>query len=407
MPTPGRAPASAPFRRRARRRTVRARFGTAAALTLASLLAVLVTAGPTVPPSAPAAADAAISATPPTPTPAATTASTPTGVPQSPGPTQSPRPAATPSPSPAPGAPAKCEVLDLGCHASDGITIWFRGLASAAIGPIFDQIGTTLLVTPQVEQLPRVRQMWSASAVIANTLFVLFVIAGGLTVMSHETLQTSYTVKDIAPRLVVGIIAANFSALAAGKAIEFANALAAALLGDTVTADQASGMLRDRLVQNLAAGSVFQLLMILVAVVFALLLSGVYVVRLMVTILLVAAAPLALACHALPQTEEWARLWWRLLSGVLLIQVAQALVFITAVKVMFTPDGPITDDSQGWDLLITLCLLYVLIRIPGWIMNQVMHANTRRSPIVRVTRYFLYRQAITSAVRTGGRGRHP
>ena len=222
--------------------------------------------------------------------------------------------------------------------------------------------------------------------------------------MGHETLQTSYTVKDIAPRLVLGMAAANFSTLFTGKAIDVANALAAALLGDDVSAATAGKMLADRLTQNAAAGSVFLILLVLVAIVFALVLAVVYVVRLTLTIILIAAAPLALACHALPQTEEWARLWWRLLTGMLLIQVAQALVFIIAIKVMLAPGGPITDDSQGWDLLIVICLLYVLVRIPSWIMQQVMHMNTRRSPAARLARYYVFRQTIHGAVRAGGRG---
>jgi hypothetical protein len=40
-------------------------------------------------------------------------------------------------------------------------------------------------------------------------------------------------------------------------------------------------------------------------------------VRIVITTLLVAVAPLALACHALPHIEGAARLWWRALAAVL------------------------------------------------------------------------------------------
>jgi hypothetical protein len=41
---------------------------------------------------------------------------------------------------------------------------------------------------------------------------------------------------------------------------------------------------------------------------------------------LIAVAPFALACHALPQTEGIARWWWRAFTAILAIQSAQAVV---------------------------------------------------------------------------------
>uniref|UniRef100_A0AAU2UYU0 Uncharacterized protein n=1 Tax=Streptomyces sp. NBC_00003 TaxID=2903608 RepID=A0AAU2UYU0_9ACTN len=40
---------------------------------------------------------------------------------------------------------------------------------------------------------------------------MLFVTAGGITVMAHETLQSRYALKQIAPRLLISIIAAATS----------------------------------------------------------------------------------------------------------------------------------------------------------------------------------------------------
>lgn len=305
----------------------------------------------------------------------------------------------------------ECGTFDIGCKLEQSLNGWFKDLARSAVAPVFNAVGSTLLATPQVEQIPRVQQIWAGTLAVANSLFVLLVIAGAVIVMGYETLQTSYTVKDIAPRLVVGFVAANFSLLLAGKAIEFANALAAALLGGGIDAKVASQMLVDRLEQNLAAGGVFLILLVLVAVVFAVVLSLLYVIRLTVTILLVAAAPLALACHALPQADGLARLWWRALAGVLAIQVAQALVFIVALRVMLTPDGalPISDDSQLFDLLIIICLLYVLVRIPAWIGQQVMQGGIGRGPAGHLARYVVLRNTLHRAVhprsRSGKRNR--
>jgi hypothetical protein len=73
-------------------------------------------------------------------------------------------------------------------------------------------------------------------------------------------------------------------------------------------------------------------------VVLGLVLLITYTVRVMLLVLLTSAATLALAGHALPQTDGLARLWWRGLAGVLAIQVAQSLVFAAAVWVFFSSD---------------------------------------------------------------------
>ncbi len=49
-----------------------------------------------------------------------------------------------------------------------------------------------------------------------------------------------------------------------------------------------------------------------------------YVVRVALTIVLIAGAPLALMFHALPQTEGIAYWWWKAFGGCLAIQVGQS-----------------------------------------------------------------------------------
>jgi hypothetical protein len=77
--------------------------------------------------------------------------------------------------------------------------------------------------------------MWATSLAIADSAYVLLVIVGGVIVMGHETLQTSYSAKDIAPRLVTGFLAANLSLVVISQATSIANALSAALAGDGFT----------------------------------------------------------------------------------------------------------------------------------------------------------------------------
>ena len=109
--------------------------------------------------------------------------------------------------------------------------------------------------------------------------------------------------------------------------------------------------------------------------------------------MLAAAAPLCLALYALPQTAWAARWWWRALTAALSIQVAQGLVLTAAVQVFFSPGWlPWHPASYLEQVLITLCLLYVLMRIPFWIARPVL-SPFGHSPIRRAARF-----AFTAAV---------
>ena len=77
-------------------------------------------------------------------------------------------------------------------------------------------------------------------------------------------------------------------------------------------------------------------------------LAVVYVLRLMALVLLTAAAPLALAAHALPQTAWAARWWWRALTVCLAIQAAQANPPVRT-RAHDRPSSAKTPASTHWD----------------------------------------------------------
>ena len=146
---------------------------------------------------------------------------------------------------------------------------------------------------------------------LANTCYVVLVCAGGVLLMTNETLQARYTIKDVAPRLVVGLVASNTSLVLVSVGIDLANALSRALLGPGVDPTQARATLKAVLVVPLDDADVVLTLVALVVVVLALILGASYVLRVAVLVGLTVAGPLALAGHALPQTEALARWWWR------------------------------------------------------------------------------------------------
>jgi hypothetical protein len=177
------------------------------------------------------------------------------------------------------------------------------------------------------------------------------------------------------------------------QAISIATGLSAALAEHGVTPATAAASLMTTLGNSVSTGGIFLILLALAGVVLALVLAVVYVMRMMAVVLLAAAAPLALALYALPQTAWAAFWWWRALTATLAIQVAQGLVLTAAAEVFFAP-GWLPWHITGYlgQVLITLCLLWVLMRIPFWVARPVL-SPFGRSPLRRAVRF-----AVTAAV---------
>ncbi len=373
-----------------------------AALTVAVAGVLLLAAGDpaaAAPGLSPVTAAPAATITPPSPPPTpAPPGQAPGGVP-GPTPIQVGPPGLGGGPSaPAPGSGGTVDgggqnspgLFDITGHITAAIDSWFRDVVTSALNPVLDVLGHTLLATPDVTAQSRVGQLWRATAGIADATLVLFVLAGGAVVMSHETLQTRYAAKDILPRVVVAAVAVNASLSLAGIVIGTADALSAALLGQGVGPAQAAVVLRQLVLGSLADGGIFLVLLGGVVAVLALVLLATYVIRLALTVLLVIAAPLALVCHALPQTEGLARLWWRAFVGVLAIQVAQSVVLIAALRVFLASGGPaslgISSSGGLVDLLVSACLCWVLVKIPSWVSRQVFAGGHRGGGTTRIVR---------------------
>jgi hypothetical protein len=249
-------------------------------------------------------------------------------------------------------------------------------LLSSALSPTLDLLGRTLLATPDVTAPgSRIRELWWASAGIANSGFVLLVLLGGILVMTHQSLQARYSAKEILPRLAVAFVAANTSLVLAGWAIRLANAVSRAVLGTGVDPQRVAQTLSPlRLLPGPGARNLFLTLLGLVVAFLALGLLVTCVLRAALVAILVAGAPLALALHALPHTEGLARLWWRALAAALGVQVGQALVLVVALRVFFDADrAQVLGIGTGRlaDLLVSGALLWLLLRIPGWARRVV------------------------------------
>ncbi|MEW9532818.1 hypothetical protein [Microbispora sp. NPDC049125] len=306
-----------------------------------------------------------------------------------PAPSPTPSPDLPPLPSPAGNTGIS---FGIGGWITSQINAWFADLVGYAIKPLLDTLAATFLTTPSIGSQSRIADLWHASLIIANGSFIVFATVGAILVMGYETVQTRYAIKEILPRFVLAFLATNTSLLLTSTAIDAANALVQAVLGQGFDAHRAANAIRF-LVMVSGNTQIFYILLILVAVVLLVALLITFVLRVALTTLLVVAAPLALACHALPQTHGLARLWWRIFTGLLVIQICQSLTLATAVRVFFNQGGReavgLYGKGQLYNILLALVLLIILVRIPGWVSRAMFLPGGRGLGVVRVVKYAL------------------
>jgi len=290
--------------------------------------------------------------------------------------------------------------FDIPGKVKKAIDDWFRGLVKDALNPALKLVGNTLLSTPQVTGQARVVQFWQYTLGIADGLLVLLIIVAGAIVMHHETVQTSYALKDAVPRLALAAIAANASLAISGQMVSIANALSSGFLSGGVDPAKASERLSQFVVQTVTDGGIFLILLGLVCAVFAVVLLILYIVRAAIILLLVCAAPVMLLCHALPQTQSLAHLWWRAMTAALFVQVAQALILALTVQVVFTPSGHgalgLRSAGSLIDVLVALCLLWLLVKVPFWAREMVVSRGP--STVVRMAKTYVIGRALRGGV---------
>lgn len=289
---------------------------------------------------------------------------------------------------------------DVGGQISSAIDNWFRGLVLDALNPMLDLVGKTVLSTPQLAANPQVVGLWQISLVSADALLVLFVLVAAGLAMSHETMQSRYALKDLIRRLAFAGIVINASLTLCGQLIEVSNALAAGFLGGGASAAASTASLQTFVVGALSGGGIFLILLGLACAVAAVALVILYLLRAAIAVVLVCAAPLLLLCHLFPQTEGLAHLWWRALAAVFGIQIAQALVLAAAVRVFFASSGGglgLTVSGSLINLLLCLCLLFVLIKIPFW-ARQLAFGGHGGGTTVRLAKIYATQRVLRGGV---------
>ncbi|RAO38654.1 hypothetical protein PSN13_00773 [Micromonospora saelicesensis] len=250
---------------------------------------------------------------------------------------------------------------------------WFAGLLLDCLNGLITAITHALLITPDVTALPQVQALTGRSIWVVDTVFVLaFVAAGVITMVAGGDERARYTAKDLLPRCVVGFVTAHFSQLIAGKLIEFANAFTTALTAQDFNGDGALDAVKTHLMaaRDQTAGLLFVVCLAIIVFLLAATACSV-IVRFAVALVLTAVAPIALACHALPQTDPVARMWWRSYVAMLAIPVVQAFVLFAGqwmlldTSTMLPLLGLPVEPGGVLNLFVVMVLLWTTVKVPG------------------------------------------
>jgi hypothetical protein len=299
-----------------------------------------------------------------------------------------------------------------------GVLDWFAKTVVGALNTLWDLLSATVFVSPDVTQLPQVTGFASTSLGIVNVCYVLAFLWMAILVMGRDTIQAKYGPGELIPRLIIGLIAANFAIPLCSTLIQLANAVTAALTSQDITAPGSMQQLRVTTVSavnNQTGASPASFLLLLIALVIAVLVGVLvvqWIIRLGVLVVAVGIAPIALALHGTPQTEGAAKLWWRTILGTLGTVVMQAVALHTTLTIFLNSNAnlpvlglplPGGDPGAVMNLLIVVCLLWGIIKIPGLMRRYI--TQTRPSAMGMILRVVLVQQLTRGISRAFSSGR--
>jgi hypothetical protein len=267
----------------------------------------------------------------------------------------------------------------------NGVLKWFAEMVLATLNNLWDLLSATAFQSPNVTTLPQVTTFAGTSLGIVNVCYVLAILAVAIMIMGRDTIQSRFGPSELIPRLVIGLIAANFGLPICSAIIDLANALTTALTSQSITSPGSMQLLRATttaalITQTGVSPSGFLLLLIglLIAVLVALLMIQ-WIMRCGLLIVLAGIAPVALALHGTPQTEGAAKLWWRAMLATTGTVVIQAVALHTTLTIFLSPDANlpvlglvvIPDTGATMNLLIVACMLVGILKVPGLMRRYV------------------------------------
>ncbi len=240
-------------------------------------------------------------------------------------------------------------------------------LADALHGVVNGVLGSSLNFITQTPPAgsyasPTVHALWGVTRLIANAALVLIALWGGFNLMARESLAAPYhEMVELVPRLALGALLVNTSLTWGQLAIDANNALCSAVGGASLPAWERA---------NLASRVLVDLVAAVIYLVTSLLLLLQTLGRLALIDILLVAAPLALLCWILPQTQGWARLWSSTFFGAIFTQFAQVLALKLGGSLL-TELTPMAVDSALLTLFLGVAVMALTLKIPGLMRHHL------------------------------------
>ncbi|MEU1811074.1 hypothetical protein [Micromonospora aurantiaca (nom. illeg.)] len=299
-----------------------------------------------------------------------------------------------------------------------GILEWFATTVVGVLNALWELLSATVFVSPDVTQLPQVTAFADTSLGIVNSCYVLAFLWMAILVLGRDTIQAKHGPGELIPRLIIGLIGANFAVPLCSTVIGLANALTAAITSQNITAPGSMQQLRATTIsalQGQTGANAVSFLLLLIALLIAVLTGTLivqWIIRLGVLVVAVGVSPIALALHGTPQTEGAAKLWWRTILGTLSTVVIQAIALHTTLTIFLNPNSnfpvlglpaPGGDPGAVMNLLIVVCLLWGVVKIPGLMSRYI--TQSKPNPLGTILRVVLIQQVtqgLSRGLRRGG-----
>jgi TrbL/VirB6 plasmid conjugal transfer protein len=212
-----------------------------------------------------------------------------------------------------------------------------------------------------------VGRLWRAMRGVANAALAVVTVWGGVNLIVHPSIRAPYHgALELLPRVLLSGILINTSLDWGRFVIQLNNALCQGLGHTSIPA-------WDSLAHAEASNALMNLIALAIYLVMGVMLLGQMLMRLALVDALLVIAPLALACWVLPQTFDWARLWFNTFFGTVFVQFVQVLVLqLGADLISHLPAALATlgsdplDNSRVWlvTLLLGVAVLQLARRVP-------------------------------------------
>jgi len=177
--------------------------------------------------------------------------------------------------------------------------------------------------------------------------------------------------RELAPRIVIAAIAANFSLYFLQQAIDLHNTLCAGV--QQVLASAGVGDLNfPQGTFDALTAPLYEIIAYLLELILGVLLSLQMLVRLALLDLLIVLAPLGLVCFALPQTMIWGRLWAQSFVATLIVQFLQ-VVCVGLGSTLIGSFGHSSFSAVG--LLVGVAAMYLAFKLPGMLLSNVLGSS--------------------------------